>query len=161
MSKKKKKTGDYAVGYRKPPKDSQFQKGTSGNPKGRPKNVPDFDSALIRESKSNITFNDNGQRRSISKFEGVVKQLMHKALAGNLPAIRAFLAHYQQAMDRIALLAGPQPTDPEFEIYKHVMNATDEELDTIINDYLKETEQEKRKRERSTPESESAAGEMP
>jgi hypothetical protein len=28
---------DYEVGYKRPPKNSQFKKGQSGNPKGRPK----------------------------------------------------------------------------------------------------------------------------
>lgn len=35
MSEKKRR--DYAVGYGKPPQPSQFKKGRSGNPKGRPK----------------------------------------------------------------------------------------------------------------------------
>lgn len=28
---------DYEVGYKRPPKNSRFKKGQSGNPKGRPK----------------------------------------------------------------------------------------------------------------------------
>jgi len=32
-----KQPSDYDIGYGKPPKDSQFQKGVSGNPNGRPK----------------------------------------------------------------------------------------------------------------------------
>lgn len=31
---------DYEVGYKKPPKHSQFKKGQSGNPKGRPPKEP-------------------------------------------------------------------------------------------------------------------------
>ena len=31
--------GSYEVGYGKPPKHTQFKKGQSGNPKGRPKQV--------------------------------------------------------------------------------------------------------------------------
>jgi hypothetical protein len=31
---------EYDVGYRKPPKASQFQKGKSGNSRGRPKQEP-------------------------------------------------------------------------------------------------------------------------
>jgi hypothetical protein len=48
----KKTLGSYEVGYGKPPKNAQFQKGVSGNPKGRPKKSLDFYDELIRESKS-------------------------------------------------------------------------------------------------------------
>ena len=34
---KKQPTGDYEVGYAKPPTSGQWQKDQSGNPKGRPK----------------------------------------------------------------------------------------------------------------------------
>lgn len=34
---KRKPTGDYEVGYARPPKSGQYQKGQSGNPRGRPK----------------------------------------------------------------------------------------------------------------------------
>lgn len=34
-----KKTKDNTVGYKRPPKSTQFKPGVSGNPKGRPKNV--------------------------------------------------------------------------------------------------------------------------
>ena len=39
---------DYEVGYGKPPKNTQFRKGVSGNPRGRPKKSLDFDHELIR-----------------------------------------------------------------------------------------------------------------
>ena len=34
---KNSRASDYVVGYRRPPKASQFMAGKSGNPKGRPK----------------------------------------------------------------------------------------------------------------------------
>jgi hypothetical protein len=42
----------YEVGYGKPPKDTQFKKGSSGNPKGRPKKALDFDHALLSRIQS-------------------------------------------------------------------------------------------------------------
>jgi hypothetical protein len=83
---KKKTLNSYEVGYGKPPKKTQFQKGVSGNPTGRSKKAPDFDSELLQESKSFITINENGRPRRISKHGIVIKQLMKLAMTGNIPA---------------------------------------------------------------------------
>jgi Family of unknown function (DUF5681) len=53
-----KTSGDYEVGYGKPPKATQFQRGVSGNPKGRPKKAMDFDTEFLRESEALITINE-------------------------------------------------------------------------------------------------------
>ena len=47
----KKKPNDFEVGYGKPPKGTQFKKGQSGNPSGRPKKDKVFKavSRMIRE----------------------------------------------------------------------------------------------------------------
>jgi hypothetical protein len=123
-------SGDYEVGYGRPPKETRFQKGISGNPKGRPKKVPDFDSELLRESKALITINDNGQRRRISKLEGIVKQLHNKALTGNIPATRIYLGLYQQALERAALSATQQSKG--LEMYDDVRKIPEEQLERFL-----------------------------
>jgi hypothetical protein len=131
---------DYEVGYRKPPKNTQFQKGVSGNPKGRPKKSLDFDHELIRESKSFITINENGRRKRISKHEVVVKQLMKQAMTGSTQAQRIYFDRHQQALERVALVAGPLPNNSGK--YDNVRNLTEEELMRIVAAGLEKTEQE-------------------
>src|SRR5271168_1372034 len=93
---KKKTLDSYEVGYGKPPKNTQFQKGVSGNPTGRPKKAAEFHSIFMKESESLMTIIDNGQRRRISKLEAIAKQLHNKALTGNIQALRIFVALYPQ-----------------------------------------------------------------
>lgn len=64
----KKTSKSYDVGYAKPPKDAQFQKGMSGNPKRRPKKVLDFHQESIRESNSSMTINENGRPKSLRRW---------------------------------------------------------------------------------------------
>ena len=45
------KSGDYEVGYRKPPVNTRFKSGQSGNPKGRPRGSKGF-ATLMRKALS-------------------------------------------------------------------------------------------------------------
>jgi hypothetical protein len=137
---KKKTPGDYEVGYGKPPEATQFKKGRSGNSKGRPKKAPDFDTEFLRESKALITINDNGKRRSISKLQGIVKQLHNKALTGNISAARICFSFYHQAAERAALSTTQQPSGTKDS--DNVKDYTEEELERLLWEALKEKEPE-------------------
>ena len=95
----------YEVGYGKPPRNTQFQKGVSGNPKGRPKKARDFDHELLRESRTSITINENGQPKRITKIEGLAKLTFNKAMTGSTPDRQLVIDHYQRAHERVALEA--------------------------------------------------------
>jgi hypothetical protein len=71
------------VGYRRPPKHSQFAKGRTGNPNGRPKGVRNFATVIEAELNTKIPITENGKRKSISKREAVAKQLVNKAASGD------------------------------------------------------------------------------
>jgi len=73
---------DYSVGYRKPPKHSQFQKGRSGNPKGRPKwfadpNLSELFKKFLFEL---VSVNEDGRPKRITKLEALVKKVIYNAI---------------------------------------------------------------------------------
>jgi len=79
---------DYEVGYQKPPKATQFQKGQSGNPKGRPKGSLNLATALEAALCERRVIRENGQSRTLSIFEIVIKQAVNKAAGGDMRAIQ-------------------------------------------------------------------------
>jgi hypothetical protein len=143
---------DYKVGYRKPPRNTRFQKGVSGNPTGRPKKSLDFDRELIREANSLMTISENGKRRRISKLQGIKKQLHNKALTGNIQAMRIYFDLLQPALERTAQLEAHQAN--EKERLKDPKRMTDEEMmrkliEAELEEKAQANEKETRKEEPS------------
>jgi uncharacterized protein YerC len=71
------------AGYKKPPKDSQFKKGKSGNPKGRPKGSKNKESiaeSISKEFSSKINLK-NGE--TISKMDAAIKNFSNNMLKSN------------------------------------------------------------------------------
>jgi Family of unknown function (DUF5681) len=81
---------DYEVGYRKPPKQTRFQKGKSGNPKGRPRGSRSS-ATLLREILSErVEVRENGSTRTVTKKELILRYAVNKAATGDSRA-REFL----------------------------------------------------------------------
>lgn len=91
MSNFEKPHTEYDVGYKKPPKSTQFKKGQSGNPKGRPKLYKSFKEDLLEELQETIITKENGKEKIITKQKGVIKRIMNSALSGNVQAYRIFV----------------------------------------------------------------------
>ena len=73
----------YAVGYGKPPKNSQFQPGKSGNPAGRRKGLRNLRTDVRRTLAMPIRVKEAGRTRTKSTQEGALLTLREKALRGN------------------------------------------------------------------------------
>lgn len=90
-SKDSHKTGN-SVGYKKPPKASQFKKGHSGNPRGRPrKSKADpillsdrpYDSFLREEIYRKVKLRENGKEIEIPAQQAVMRARVAGAIKGN------------------------------------------------------------------------------
>lgn len=97
------------VGPRKPPKHTQFQKGVSGNAKGRPKGSKNLGTLLLEAARDQVTATIGGKPWTISKLQATVMQLATKAAAGDRAAI-AKLLDWIDEFERRASAARP----PEF-----------------------------------------------
>ena len=78
------------VGYRKPPEEHRFKKGTSGNPKGRPPkpkaNEP-TEAEILRQISDEIVIVDG---REMTKMEYGLRVLQKMALKGDIRAMKLF-----------------------------------------------------------------------
>jgi hypothetical protein len=80
----------YEVGYGKPPKETKFMKGRSGNPKGRPKGSKNLATSFMEIGREQITVTEGGRTRTMTKAEAVVHQLTNKAASGDPRARREY-----------------------------------------------------------------------
>jgi Family of unknown function (DUF5681) len=76
----------YEIGFRKPPVQTRFQKGKSGNPKGRPKGSKNFKTDLIEELQERISVREGERVKKITKQRALVKTVLAKGLKGDVRA---------------------------------------------------------------------------
>ncbi len=83
MADTKKPTGDYEVGYGKPPKSGQIKKGERRNPKGWPKGSKNLKTDLLEELGEMMRVREGGREHRISKQRALIKTQVARALNGN------------------------------------------------------------------------------
>ncbi len=92
---------DYTVGYGKPPKQTQFKKGQSGNMKGqrnrRPKRIQTILNGILDRK---IRVVEAGASRRVTIREVIITQLAAKAVKGDIAALNLLLAFQEDARSR-------------------------------------------------------------
>jgi hypothetical protein len=111
----------YEVGFRKPPKHRRFRKGVSGNPKGRPKGACNLATVLGRTLQEQVVINESGVRKTVSKLEAAIKQLVNKAAGGDLAALRQLTALVNSAEDQAVDRPAKELSDTDLKVMKNVL----------------------------------------
>lgn len=95
MSKKSRADQDAAdtenetVGYKRPPRHSQFKPGQSGNPAGRPKKKKKSDTEILDAALNKVvTVKRSGAEVRMTAKEAMLERLVSMALGGDLRAIK-------------------------------------------------------------------------
>ena len=73
-------------GYKRPPKATQFKRGRSGNPSGRPKGARSLETDLANLMEKRVRIREDGEQRHVSGQELMLLKLFEKAAKGDTKA---------------------------------------------------------------------------
>ena len=123
---------DYEVGYGKPPRATQFARGQSGNPNGRPKGSKNVATIFHDVTRELIRVTENGKAREVTKVEAILRQLTAKAMSGDLKAMTEVLK-----LDRAFALVAEEatPEGPDAEKDQMIMQRLLSRMQAIKNEH--------------------------
>ena len=104
--------GDNEVGYGKPPRETRFKRGQSGNPRGRPPGAKNLSTLLNEALNELVVVTENGGRKRISKRQAAFKQLVNDAAKGNWRALKLLVDILQDIERRTE----PQTEESSFSL---------------------------------------------
>ena len=113
---------DYDIGYRKPPRHTQFKKGQTGNRRGRPRGAKNLFTLLQEIASEKVRFTKNGRARAISRLEKTLRQLGFSAEKGKPQQVRQFISLLLDAERHKDGLASPTEslTDADREVIAQI-----------------------------------------
>lgn len=138
---------DFPVGYKKPPHETRFKPGQSGNPGGRPKRKAiTVAEAFERELNTSVTVTEGGRSKKMTKLDAIVKYQTIKAVHGDHKAvafvIKAVEPRESDTKDNLApVLQGLRAIHERHEIAHHDCNTKTATSD--LNDKGKNDDEER------------------
>jgi hypothetical protein len=132
-------SGNYEVGYKKPPRNTQFRKGKSGNPAGRPKRAVNVQASLHKTLTEPVQVRINGKLKKMSTWDAFLMNQKTEMLKGDPKAIAMFLK-MMIAADMIKL---PQESETDVSITREEQQMLDDFYARVgLNDSSKEAGRE-------------------
>lgn len=120
----------YAVGYGKPPPQHRFQKGQSGNPRGRRSRKLNESELIAKVRDELITMTINGKTRKITAFEAAIRKTHMTVLSkGNV-----------RDLEKLFQLYARFGAEPEAQRIAQAKEAADKVLETISDIFWKTRE---------------------
>jgi dihydrodipicolinate synthase/N-acetylneuraminate lyase len=115
------KNGTNEVGYGNPPQNFRFKRGRSGNPRGRPKGVLNLATVLARTLREKVTIDENGKRKTVSKLEAAIVQLVSRATSGDAQAIRYLCQLVKSAEERSVVEPTTQLSETDQKVMANIL----------------------------------------
>ena len=81
----------YVIGYGKPPLETRFKKGQSGNPVGRPKGARGLQTLVLEILQEKVSIRTNGKDRRITTLEALLLKQVELAIKGNPRALEKLI----------------------------------------------------------------------
>jgi hypothetical protein len=120
----KARKGDYAVGFGRPPEQTRFKPGQSGNPNGRPMGRSNAKTTVARVINETIPVREGQKTSHMTKLEAVFQAHIMKAVKGDARSAGIILGVAKQ----MGLLADEESATGA---------ARPEEDAAILNDYVR------------------------
>jgi len=109
------------VGYSNPPKHTRFKTGQSGNPRGRPKGALNMATVLNRTLREKVVIEENDKRKTVSKLEAAIAELVRKATSGDGQAIRYLCQLVVSAEERSVVEPTKQLSETDQKVMANIL----------------------------------------
>jgi hypothetical protein len=107
---------DDSVGYRRPPKETRWKKGQSGNPSGKRRRDESMSEKLGRLVREEIAVTQNGSQTVMPADEAMLRAAIHKAMKGDTRALKLLLDHIGKAVGGAASVPELVITDADIQV---------------------------------------------
>jgi hypothetical protein len=112
----------YRVGYKRPPRHSQFAKGETGNRKGRPKGAKGLKTIVRKILTEKVVVRSASGSQRMTKMEALVHKTTEQGFAGNMRAILSAMQLYEKSVpDEPVTMAQSQAVPIDMDAHDHAI----------------------------------------